>query len=102
MQLIAAQILDARRVRRSPEESAEALDGADVAFLRPRRELAHRHIFDHAPAQRTDGCFGHGMLPEVGLNTPILRQDPPIPLLRCWSPRHSLRAALYRESGLVQ
>jgi hypothetical protein len=50
MQLIAAQILEARRVRRCPEESAEALDGADVAFLRPRCELADRHIFDHAPA----------------------------------------------------
>ena len=54
MQLIAAQILEARRVRRAPRNSAEALDGADVVFLRLRRELADRHIFDHAPAQRAD------------------------------------------------
>src|SRR4029077_5580928 len=54
MQLIAAQILEASRVRRCPEEGAEVLDGADVAFLCPRGELADRHILDHAPAQRTE------------------------------------------------
>jgi hypothetical protein len=32
------------------------------------------------------------MLPEVRLNTPILRQDAPIPLLRCWSPPAHARA----------
>jgi len=50
MQLVAAQILEARPVRRGAEEGAEALDGADVAFLGSRRELADRHILDHAPA----------------------------------------------------
>ena len=49
VQPIAAHVLGARLVRRSAKESAEVLDGADVAFLRPRRELADRHIFDHAP-----------------------------------------------------
>src|SRR6266851_3850756 len=50
MKLIAAQILKARRVRRGAEKGAETLDGADIAFLRPRRELAHSHIVDHATA----------------------------------------------------
>jgi hypothetical protein len=62
MQLIAPQILEARPIRRSPEERAEALHGADVAFLCPQFELADRHIFDHASAQRTDGYLGHRML----------------------------------------
>jgi hypothetical protein len=26
-------------------------------------ELAHRHVFDHAPAQWTDGLVGHGDAP---------------------------------------
>jgi hypothetical protein len=50
MQLIATHVLEARRVRRRAEKGAEVLDGADVAFLRPRGELADRHVFDHAPA----------------------------------------------------
>jgi hypothetical protein len=50
MQLIAPQILKTRSIRRGAEEGAEAFDGADVTFLGSRRELADRHIFDHAPA----------------------------------------------------
>jgi hypothetical protein len=69
MQLIAAQILKARLVRRCAAEGAEALDGADIAFLGPRRELADRHILDHAPTQRADGCLGHGSLLEIGSNS---------------------------------
>jgi hypothetical protein len=63
MQPVAAQILGARRVGRGPEESAEVFDGADVAFLRPRCELADGHVFDHPPPERADGCVGHGMPP---------------------------------------
>jgi hypothetical protein len=32
------------------KEGAEALHGADIAFLGSRRELADRHILDHALA----------------------------------------------------
>src|SRR5713101_4398360 len=31
-----------------------------------RRELADRHVFDHAPAQRADGLVGHGGAPVLG------------------------------------
>src|SRR5258707_3317849 len=63
MQPVAAQILGACRGRRGSKERAEAFDGADVAFLRPRRELADRHVFDHPAAERTDGGVGHGGAP---------------------------------------
>jgi hypothetical protein len=34
----------------APRKALKALDGADVAFLGSQRELADRHILDHAPA----------------------------------------------------
>lgn len=36
---------------------------ADVGFLRSRCKLADRHDFDHLPAERAEGCVGHGMRP---------------------------------------
>src|SRR6266496_6218879 len=101
MQPVAAQILRARRVRRGPEERAEAFDGADVTFLRPRCELADRHVFDHPPTERTDGGVGHGVLPELGLNTQSSASSPLAVTALPIAPGTRLRAALYRESGLV-
>src|SRR5215475_5062736 len=79
MQLIASQVLRARLVRRAAEEDAEVPDGADVGCLRLLRELADRHVLDHAPAQRADGLLGHGSAPvlRLRLDTPILRQLTP-------------------------
>src|ERR1700751_6103306 len=92
MQLVPAQILEARLVRRAAEEGAEPLDGADVAVLGPLRELADRHILDHASAQRADGCLGHGSLPEVGSNSQSSGTTPKSP----YRPRCA-RSALPRE-----
>ncbi len=62
MQLEAPQILEARLARRSAQEGGKGPDGADVTLLCPRREVAHRHVFDHALAQRAHACVGHGGL----------------------------------------
>src|ERR1700685_4122975 len=65
-----------------------------------RCELADRHVFDHAPAQRTDCLLGHGDAPvssEVVENPQsqdrTLRPATPLSV--------PLAAASYRESGLV-
>jgi hypothetical protein len=50
VQLIVPQILCACCVRRTTEENGEVPDGADIGCLGPRRELADRHVLDHAPA----------------------------------------------------
>jgi hypothetical protein len=54
MQLEAAKIIGCRRVRRAAEEGCERPDVADIVALRLLDELAHGHVFDHAPAQRAD------------------------------------------------
>ena len=63
MQLISAHVLEARRVGRAAEECGEVLDSLHVVMLGLRRELADRHVFDHAPAQRAHGLVGHGDAP---------------------------------------
>jgi len=50
VQPIAARILEARRIRRSPEERSEVIDPLHVVMLGLRCELPDRHVFDHAPA----------------------------------------------------
>src|SRR3984893_8702418 len=63
MKLIAAHVFEARGIGRAAEESGEVLDPLHVVMLGLRRELADRHVFDHAPTQRADGLFGHGDAP---------------------------------------
>ena len=50
VQPIAARILEARRIRRSPEKRGKIIDPLHVVMLGLRRELPDRHVFDHAPA----------------------------------------------------
>src|SRR5262249_20595319 len=45
------------------EKHGEVLDPLHVVMLGLRHELADRHVFDHAPAQRADGLVGHGGAP---------------------------------------
>src|SRR3974377_2195398 len=77
MQLIAAYVLEGRRVRGSSEKGGEVLDPLHVVMLGLRRELADRHVFDHAPAQRAHRLVGHGGAPVLSevLQHPISRQD---------------------------
>ena len=80
MQLVAAHVLEARRIGRSPEERREVLDPLHVVMLGLRRELADRHVFDHAPPQRAHGLVGHGDAPVLseGCEPLISRQDAPL------------------------
>jgi hypothetical protein len=100
MQLIAAHVLEACRIGRAAEECGEVLDSLHVVMLGLRRELADRHVFDHAPPQRAHGLLGHGDAPVLseGCEPLISRQDAP-------TRYRGIRAAAtasYRASGLVQ
>src|ERR1700742_2347713 len=59
MKLIAAHVFEARGIGRAAEESSEVLDPLHVVMLGLRRELADRHVFDHALPQRAYGLIGH-------------------------------------------
>src|SRR3979490_820083 len=63
MQSKAAHLFRFGRVGRAAEERREVLDPLHVVMLGLRRQLADRHIFDHAPAERADGLVGHGEAP---------------------------------------
>jgi hypothetical protein len=63
MQLIAANILPAGSCGRSTEKRREVLDPLHVVMLGLCCELADRHVFDHAPAQRANNLVGHGSAP---------------------------------------
>jgi hypothetical protein len=54
-----AQILRRRAGRRAAEKLRKGLDGADVVALGGGPKLAHRHVFDHALAQRAGGRLAH-------------------------------------------
>src|ERR1044071_5923892 len=80
MQLIPAHVLESRGIRWSPEERGEVLDSLHVVMLGLRRELADRHVFDHAPAQRAYCLVGHGDAPVLseGCEPLISKQDAPL------------------------
>src|SRR6476660_9207847 len=59
MKLIAAYVFEARGIGRAAEESSEVLDPLHVVMLGLRRELADRHVFDHALPQWAYGLIGH-------------------------------------------
>jgi len=96
MQLVAAHVLEARRIRRSSEKRCEVLDPLHVVMLGLRRELADRHVFDHAPAQRAHCLVGHGDAPVLGEGCEplISRQDAS---LRYPPGRAASRSGLPRE-----
>jgi hypothetical protein len=78
MQLVAAHVLEARRIGRSPEERSEVLDPLHVVMLGFGRKFADRHVFDPAPAQRAPCLVGHGDAPVLGggcRNPSISRRD---------------------------
>src|ERR1700736_722697 len=59
MKLIAAHVFESRGIGRATEESGEVLDPLHVVMLGLRRQLADRHVFDHALPQRAYGLIGH-------------------------------------------
>src|SRR6266436_8242077 len=100
MQLVAAHVLETRRIRRSPEKRREVLDPLHIVMLGLRRELADRHVFDHAPAQRAHCLVGHG-------DAPVLSEVVETPQSQDRTPRRATKLAAplpqapYRASGLV-
>src|SRR5712664_2018276 len=59
MQLEKAKILRRGRIRRAAEKGCECPDVSDIIVARLLDEVAHRHVFDHALAQRADGLITH-------------------------------------------
>src|SRR5215472_10475132 len=63
MQLKAAYIFRFGCIGGSLEVARELLDPSHIVMLGLLRELADRHVFDHAPTQRADSLLGHGAAP---------------------------------------
>src|SRR5215813_5658659 len=80
MQLKAAYIFRFGCIGRALEVTREVLDPLHIIMLGLLRELADRHVFDHAPTQRAHCLFGHGdapVLSEGCANPSISKQDAP-------------------------
>src|SRR5258707_9023289 len=99
MQLKAADVFRFGCIGRALKVICEVLDPLHIVMLGLLRELADRHVFDHAPTQRAYRLFGHGDAPVLseGCEPLISRQDA--------APRYPFappqQQAPYRESGLV-
>jgi hypothetical protein len=52
MQLEKAKILRRGRIRLAAEKGCKCPDVPDIVVTRLLDEVAHRHVFDHAPARR--------------------------------------------------
>src|SRR5262249_60193512 len=59
MQLKTAKILSDGLSRRTSQKRCESPDLPDIVVARLLDEVAHRHVFDHALAQRADGFLAH-------------------------------------------
>ena len=101
MQPKAAHLLRLGSVGGSAEERGEVLDPLHVVMLGFWRELADRHVFDHATAQRADGLVSHGDAPVLSevVKTPRSQDRTPRPAMALAVPH---AAAFYRASGLVR
>src|ERR1700687_2130308 len=109
MQLEKAKILRRGRIRRAAEKGCKCPDVPDIVVARLLDEVAHGHVFDHAPAQRADGLLTHRGAPVLRwrfCNPLILKTGPPAchPVWLTWSIHRrrglrSSRAARSREAG---
>src|SRR6202011_1391027 len=77
MQLEKPKILRRGRIRRAAEKGCKCPDVPDILVVRLLDEVAHRHVFDHAPAQRADGFITHRGAPVLRwrLLDPLDSQD---------------------------
>src|SRR5262249_37484857 len=74
VQVIFPQMLDPEVVGRSPVELTELRYRTDVCLLGARRQIAHRHVVDHALAQRRNR-LGHRWLLSVGVHERAILAD---------------------------
>src|ERR1700704_2371126 len=100
MQPKAAHVRRLGRVRGPTQKCSEVLDPLHVVMLSFWRQLADRHIFDHAPTKRTDSLLGHGDAPVLSevVETPRSQDRTPRPAMVLAAPP---AAAPYRASGLI-
>src|SRR6266849_3744783 len=86
MQLEKAKILRRGRIRRAAEKGCKCPDVPDIVVVRLLDEVAHRHVFDHAPAQRADGLITHRGAPVLRwrlIDPSILKTErPPVTCAR--------------------
>ena len=75
MQLECTNILEAKPIRRAAKMSTELRDRMDVGLLRRRRQIADRHVLDHAPAERAHRRPSGTPVSEGGLQPHPLRQE---------------------------
>src|SRR5208282_2891230 len=68
--------------------SAELRDGVDVGLLRRRRQIADRHVLDHASAQRAHRSHLKISCLRVGCDTPSSQAGEPSRQRATQSPRH--------------
>src|SRR5580700_888571 len=110
MQLEKAKILRRGRIRRAAEKSCKCPDVPDIVVVRLLDEVAHRHVFDHAPAQRADGLLAHRGAPVLRwrlVDPSILKTGRPachrLPLTSSLHRCHWLRSArsALPQSGFV-
>src|SRR5215831_18015428 len=101
MQLKLAYIFRFGCIGGALEVICEVLDPLHIVMLGLLRELADRHVLDHAPTQRADSLLGHGAAPVLSevANPSISRQDAPIRYTM--SRARGGTAAPYRASGTV-
>ena len=64
MNLKGPDVLQIKLVRRTAKEAAKLGDGMHIRSLGRRRQIADRHVLDHAPTQRAH--LGHRGLPFQG------------------------------------
>src|SRR5712664_4459861 len=100
MQLEKAKILRRGRIRRAAEKGCECPDVSDIIVARLLDEVAHRHVFDHALAQRDDGLITHRGAPVLRwrlMDPSILKTGRPachrLPLTSSLHRCHWLRSA---------
>src|SRR5215469_14240651 len=101
MQLKAAYIFRFGCIGGSLEVARELLDPSHIVMLGLLRELADRHVLDHAPTQRADSLLGHGAAPVLSKVVNPSSQDRTHPSATLTS-RDRERPSTYRASGLVQ
>src|SRR5215475_11830417 len=94
MQLIATDIFHAEPIWWTIEMTAELRDRINVGLLRRARQIADRHVLDHAPAKRAHRSHRKLLSREEGCEEPHpLRQETSrsaaLPSRRC----HYYRAA---------
>src|SRR6476619_3825325 len=70
MHLERADVFQAKAVRRSAEMAGKLRHRVYVGSLRGRRQIADRHVLDHAPAKRAQ--LGHliAPVPKIALQQP--------------------------------